>query len=64
MLNIVRRFQVFSKGTSSSPTLRFGRITAKRQVFSAVEAVELDSEIMKYQRGFYPVKNSQHFAAR
>ena len=61
MLNIVRRFQVFSKGTSSSPTLRFGRITAKRQVFSAVE---LDSEIMKYQRGFYPVKNSQHFAGR
>ena len=55
VLKIVRRFQVFSKGTGSSPTLRFGTITVKRQIFPAVK---LDFEIIRYQKGFYSVKKS------
>ena len=57
VLNIVRKFQVFSKGTSSSPTLRSNRKIVDRQTFSAIK---LDSEIIRYQREFYPVKNSQY----
>ena len=53
VLNIIRRFQVFSKETGSSPSLRFGRITARRQAFSVIK---LHSELISYQRGFYSFK--------
>ena len=57
-LNIIRRFQVFSKETGSSPSLRFVRITARRQAFSVIK---LHSELIRYQRsrGFYPFKKKK-----
>ena len=53
VLNIIHRFRFFSNKTGSSPTLRFGRITARTQAFSVIK---LHSKLIRCQREFYPFK--------